>query len=92
MTELWDGPVELHFWNGRLEVRDVKKKTMFYLELDTREYWTVKKLKDLIAPKIVEMMNRDIVPQPVFANSINAVEEFLNAPPVKKRGRPRRGA
>ena len=56
-TKLWDSPVEAFFWDGRLSIRDKFKKTIFFIELDTREYHTVKKLREQIVPKLVEMMN-----------------------------------
>lgn len=57
---LWD-KVEMFIWDGRLSLRDVKtKKTLFYIDMDGREYWAVKKLQEQIVPKIVELMNSDI--------------------------------
>ena len=56
-TKLWDSPVEAFFWDGRLSIRDKFKKTIFFIELDTREYHTVKRLREQIVPKLVEMMN-----------------------------------
>ena len=56
-TKLWDSPVEAFFWDGRLSIRDKFKKTIFFIELDTREYHTVKKLREQIVPQLVELMN-----------------------------------
>lgn len=62
--------VELFEWEGTLTIREqVSKKTLLTIyrafcphgtQLDNREFWFVKKLKEKIAPMIVELMNREI--------------------------------
>jgi hypothetical protein len=93
--KLWEGPVEKFYWNGRLSIRDAKKRVIFYLDIDTREYWAVKRLMEGIAPKLVEMMNQADQPQ-AFADEVLAAAGIASvssedAPSLpKRRGRPPR--
>ena len=72
--------------NPRFTIRDCMKKTLFHIDLESREYWHVKKMKEQVIPLIVELMNR-YAGEVSAANEINSVG-VVNLP--RKRGRPRK--
>lgn len=101
MTDnLWDR-VELFDWDGVLSIRDcVTKKILFRIwtqDLDNREYWFLKNLKEKIAPKIVELMNKEVAGQENEqtelleksdeTNIVNRVDVSQNGDKGNKRGR-----
>jgi len=91
MEKLWDGPVKSFEWRGAYSIRDAKNRTIFNISLDTREYWTVKRLKEQIIPKLVEMMNGyDFTIQSAdLSEGIPAGFQSVSALiPPKRRGRP----
>ena len=106
--KLWDGPVEMFVWgtqedgNPRFTIRDRVKKTLFHIDLESREYWQVKRMREQIIPLIVELINRNSEKEQPDENG-NGSNVFLeggkilsevtaNIPVIakKKRGRPRK--
>lgn len=78
MSELWKSPVEAFYWDGKLSIRDCHKKTLFYVTIDTREYFAVKKLREDIVPKIVELMNKYDQLHEDFQKGLTEVEKVLD--------------
>ena len=61
----WKYPLETFFFkpqadgNARVTVRDALRRVIFHMDLDHREYFAVKELKETLGPLVVGLLNRE---------------------------------
>ena len=94
--KLWN-EVELFEWNGKMSIREkATKHPIVYLwdaVIDGHEYWWMKKLREQVAPRIVELMNQQIaqgdpVTVPDLPEISNGSNIESNPEPLKRLGNP----
>ena len=83
---LWTNPLEVFEWKGKFIIREVASKhkvvCLWDANIDGREYWQIKRMREQIAPLVCRMMNETEV-SPVSAS----IEVTSNGDEVEKKRR-----
>lgn len=72
----WEPPVEVFIWNNRISIRDKNRRNVFYMEIDGREYWKVRRLREKIAPLVAELLNGNSKAEEYYKNNPDDIRSF----------------